>query len=159
MIIVECNPDELLVKKLIPEISKEEYSHGGNKTGVIKRLIKRNAGEGFVGIIDKDPGDSPPGYFSEYKLVEEIEKYDIELYETSNKTKLIVLYPNLEGWIIKAAHFSHILLKDFNLPDDEDELHEIINANLKEFEKLVDRLKNENKYLDNLRKILLETHK
>jgi len=121
-------------------------------------LIRKNDGEGLVGIIDSDPSKYPPGFFHRYQQIEVFEDYDIELYVASNKTKLIILYPNLEGWIIRAAHFSHIKLRDFSLPDDETELHEIINANLKNFEKLLDKLKNENKFLIKLKNMLLEFH-
>ena len=161
MILVECDPDEVLVKTLIPNLTKNDYSHAGNNTGVIKRLIKEIEGTGHIGIIDKDPGSIPPGYFSKFDLVQEWESLNIELLTAPNNAKLIVLYPNLEGWSITATRFIHLKLKDYSLPESEKELHKTINEkpNLMKFAELIKDLEQKSKHVQQLKAILIKYHK
>lgn len=161
MILVECDPDEVLVRTLFPNLTKNDYSHAGNNTGVIKRLITKIEGTGHIGIIDKDPGSIPPGYFNKFDLVQEWESLNIELLKAPNNAKLIVLYPNLEGWSITATRFIHLKLKDYSLPESEKELHKIINEkpNLLKFAKLITDLEKKSKHVQELKAILMEYHK
>ncbi|MHA1400863.1 MAG: hypothetical protein ACTSQE_11005 [Candidatus Heimdallarchaeaceae archaeon] len=158
MILIECDPDEILVKTLISNITKKGYSHARNKTEVIKKLIRNKVGNRYIGIVDKDPGSKPPGYFNQFRLKERLESIDIEIFESQNQAKLVVLYPDLEGWIITAAHFVHVNLKDFSLPDSADDLHKIITEkpNLRKFIELVKYLESRSNHLKKLKTILTE---
>ncbi|MHA1224222.1 MAG: hypothetical protein ACTSP3_13430 [Candidatus Heimdallarchaeaceae archaeon] len=160
MILVECNADEALIKNLIPELRKAEFSHEGNKTGVIKRLIRNQNGSGFVGLIDQDPDSNPPGYYYKFQVVEAHESLNITILKASNNSTLVELYPNLEGWIIQASRFVHIYPKDFGLSDSENELHKelLIKSNLQKFDSLLNEVKIKSKNLQQLESELRKFH-
>lgn len=155
MILIECNADECLVKSLFTNLRNEEYSHSGNKSELIKRMLNFADGTGSVGLIDADPGSNPPAYFDRYNLIEHLEDFDIDVYKASNNSILVSLYPNLEGWIIRTSNFSHINLINFNLPNEERALHKIINSKLDKFNELLIELNN-SKYLQALKAKIAE---
>lgn len=95
MILVECYADERLVRTLLPELSKKEYSHAGNKTGVIKRLIKIKNGKKYIGLVDRDPHSNPPGFFHNFTLLENHEESKISIYFFKKKTMLNLSLLNL----------------------------------------------------------------
>jgi len=157
MILVECYADERLIRTLLPELSKREYSHAGNKTGVIKRLIRTRNGKKCIGLVDRDPHTNPPGFFHYFTLLENLEELKISIYfYRENNAKLVVIEPELEGWIISIAHSIHLKLKDYSLPEDPDKLHEVINEkrNLDNFSRLVSDLLHRSDHLSRLKEIL-----
>ena len=136
MIFVECKPDEILVKKLIPSMRKQ-IIHAGNVSEVCKKLLKfKNS----IGLVDEDPGRIWPPYKEQLlNNVRVEEKYDIKIvYDKKRNNYLILLSPRLEEWICKVVKNAKISLNDYGLSDDPEKLHEIINANLDKFEKLLD---------------------
>ena len=140
MILFECYADERLVRTLLPELSKKEYSHAGNKTEVIKRLNKTKNGRKYIGLVDRDPHSNPPGFFHYFTLLKNFEELKMSIYSfKENNAKLVVIEPELEGWIINVAHSIHFKLRDYGLPEDPDKLHEVINEkrNLDNFSRLV----------------------
>ena len=90
MIIVECNPDKFVVKRIVPG---QKIEHGGGKTGVLRRLGKER--RRVVGIVDGDPHVRPPGGMREY--IEENSTGGIRLLrrEDNEAKKLIELSPDL----------------------------------------------------------------
>ena len=139
MIYVECKPDSLLVRE-ITNISKREIIHLGNKSEVCKRLRSRN---NCVGLVDEDPTSGQPSYLKEMRLEENLSESDIKIRSDKNGNRLIVLCPRLEGWILKRVKEAGINIKDYSLPDSERELHEVINIDLRKFERLIIDLKND----------------
>ncbi|MCG3257343.1 MAG: hypothetical protein KAU62_14685 [Candidatus Heimdallarchaeota archaeon] len=160
MILVECNADEALINNLFPDFNKSEFSHEGNKTGVIKRLIRNQNSSGFVGLIDQDPGTNPPGYYHKFHIIETHEGLNFKILKASNNSILVELYPNLEGWIIHAAHVVHIPPKDFGLSDSENELHKelLIKSNIPKFNNLLNDVKIKSKNLQKLESELRKFH-
>ena len=91
-----------------------------------------------MGLVDEDPKStqSRPRVMNEFLLREN--KHAIKVYHhQSNRNQLIVLCPDLENWITRAAAASKIKLSTFNLPNKAGALHNIINSRLPNFEKLI----------------------
>ena len=138
MIFVECKPDFSLARLFV---QRKEIKHAGNKS---------------EGIIDEDPGKPYPSLFQNFSLKNSFDDAKIKIYEAKNGSKLILLSPMLEKWIIDAAKESKVNIKKFNLPEDENELHEIINANIKRFEMLLKELISKSTRLNCLKGELLK---
>lgn len=140
MHIVECDSDVVLVSELA-SISRKNIMHAYGKHRVLRRLIYKDTDS--IGIVDQDPLRPQPvkflqrfsrnQYFSAHKL--EILRYE------KRSNSLIMLYPKLEDWVLEAAKSSGIRLRNYNLPSNPDELHEIINFKLNRFRQLVHDLK------------------
>ena len=131
MIYIECYADEVLIKSILSNITRKEYAHSGNKAAVIKQLIKQNDGSGHIGLVDKDPGSHPPAYYEEFRRESVFNQLEIELMKASNGSRLVVISPNLEDWVISSAHFIHVRLRDYRLPEDSRELHKKLLSNKK----------------------------
>ncbi|MHA1143689.1 MAG: hypothetical protein ACTSRW_03060 [Candidatus Helarchaeota archaeon] len=155
MIFVECKADEKLVKILIRGYPIK-IRHSGNKSGVIKRLIKD---ENNVGMIDEDPGKPIPKSFNEkFQLFKEYNEFNLKLFQEPKKNNLIVqICPRLEEWIIDACYKSRINLNEYKLPNDPMRLHSIINVHPNKIEKLLKTLKN-SMQLKRLKKIFINFH-
>ena len=133
-VLFEGPPDEILLKCLGVKATKD----GRHKSGVLKELTKR---EGLVGLVDEDPKNtqSRPKTMNEFRFIEK--KLAVELYcHRDNDNYLIVLCPDLESWIIKAAKMSKVDLDLFNLPKKASALHNIINSRLSNTERLINEL-------------------
>ena len=149
-IVLECKPDEVLIKSL--GYTRKMITHQPNKGAVINYL-QRNPG--VIGIVDEDPGAANPTYM--YKFQEETpEKFDIEnLFVRKEKTRLIILKPRLEDWILKYAKKSNINLQKYSLPETGRKLHKIINSHLPKFALMINEmLEKENEALMHLKKII-----
>ena len=153
MIYVECDPDFVLVKS-ITDIPKREIVHEGGKGNVFKKLKKN---QNSKGLVDEDPMCSQPKYVEKMKVEEDLSPHGIKiLYDNSNNNYLFVLYPRLEGWILKATKEAKIDIKKYGLPNDEEKLHKIINIRIDKFEKLIKDLKEKSKMLKTLAKLIRE---
>lgn len=131
-IVLECNPDEVLVKAL--GYTRKMITHQPNRGEVINYL-KRNPA--VIGIIDDDPGSAKPTFFSKF-LPETMVKFDIESYCIPKAgTRLIIIKPRLEEWILVQAARSEIDLNHHSLPTNGKELHKIINYRLPRFESMI----------------------
>lgn len=121
MIIVECNPDKYVIKRIIP---RKRIIHGGGKTEVLRELGEQRRA---VGIVDEDPNSNPPGEMKKY--IKEDTRDTIELLRRKNDAMkcLIQLSPDLEGWLINRAARNGIRMEDYNLPNDRKKLHDIAN--------------------------------
>ncbi|MDI6811481.1 MAG: hypothetical protein QMD80_07425 [archaeon] len=78
------------------------------------------------------------------------------LHDNSKNNDLLVLCPRLEEWVLKAAKEADINIKKYNLPDDSEQLHKVINIDINKFEKLVNNLKGKSKMIKALEKSLKE---
>jgi len=133
LIIVECNNDETLVKVL--GIKKKDIDHQPGKSRVIKALLKDR---GRLGIVDSDPGKSQPKECLSFNRIEETQ--DLTLLCKGN-AHLCVIYPDLEGWIIKRAKLNHYDLKEYDIPDTAQDMHKVPDLHLgKGYTELLERL-------------------
>lgn len=148
MIFVECNADKTLVRNL--GIAKNEIIHSGNKGDVCNSLKKAKNSKG---LVDEDPLSTQPSYIKELKSV--LHESGIKLfYHEKNRNHLIVLCPRLEDWILKAVEELELNVEDYSLANDAGELHENININLKQFEKLLEDIKEKSNRMKTLRNLL-----
>lgn len=131
-IAIECNADEALVKAL--GYTRKMISHQFSKGEVINYL-KRN--EHAIGVVDDDPGSARPTYFSNFE-VSVGEKFGIELLKIPHlETKLIVIKPRLEEWILRQANDLELDLKTYSIPNNGRELHKVINTRIPQFEAML----------------------
>jgi len=136
MIYVECLPDRTLVKVL--GVPKRKIEHAGDKGRICNRLEKTYNSKG---LIDEDPLSSQPNYIKRLKLISS-DKGEIRLlYDEKAENHLIILSPRLEGWILKAAKEAEVDIRKHGLPDEEHELHKVINMRLKEFENFLEEIR------------------
>jgi len=153
MIYVECDPDFVLVKS-ITNIPKREINHARGKPDICRKLRKK---QNSKGLVDEDPMCSQPKYVEKMKVEEDLSPHGIKiLYDSSNNNYLFVLCPRLEEWILKATKEAKIDIKKYGLPNDEEELHKIINIRIDKFEKLIKDLKEKSKMLKTLAKLIRE---
>lgn len=153
-ILVECNPDKLLVKKL--GVPKKSIIHAGSKSEVCKRLEKKMTNS--VGLIDEDPFSVQPRYIRKLKVLENPQRFGIKvLFDEEKNNSIIVLSPRLEEWIIEASREARIDLEKYKLPRDGNTLHKVINSNLSKFENLLDELINKSERVEVLKNILEES--
>ena len=146
MIYTECKLDSSLVRIL--GIPKKQINHQQGKSEVCKQLEKR---ENLIGMVDEDPSSVQPSYLKRLPVKEDLPTYGLKiLNDTSKHNDLIILCPKLEDWILKAAKDAGIDIKRYNLPDDGDELHKVINTDPRKFERLVNDLKGKSKMLEAL---------
>jgi len=140
MIYVECKPDAHLVQTL-SGLGKKKVRHESNKSEICKRLEKERE---VAALIDEDPQSPKESYLrtleTNPKLLR-ISKYHLKIFADKKDNTVIVLSPRLEGWILKIARANKVDPKNFDLPDNENRLHEIINNKLDKFELLINALK------------------
>jgi len=152
MIYTECKPDSTLVKIL--GNPKKQIIHLGGKPEVCKQLAKR---ENRRGLVDDDPFSIQPPYLKKLRVMEDLSHYGLKiLNDTSKNNVLIILCPRLEEWVLEAAKEAGIDIKRYNLPDDGEQFHKVINIDLRKFEKLVNDLKVKSKMMKALEKALKE---
>lgn len=79
-----------------------------------------------------------------FKKIKENINVGISVLKAGNDSRLVVLYPRLEQWILEAAKEARVDIKKFGLPNDEITLHEIININLEKYKELLKVLQKRN---------------
>lgn len=130
---IECLPDELLIKKL--GFSQKVISHHFGKSKVFKKL---ESVQNHFAMVDEDPGSPQTSYEKSLRLIEEAE--GIKQYADNSGNKIFVLKGKLEDWTISICKQHKIKLKAFGLPEKPNELHDVINQRLQNFEKLIEYL-------------------
>lgn len=143
MLFVECKPDFALIISLSC-LPKEKVEHAGNKTGVLRKLVKgsdRPNYENSIGIVDEDPLSMQVPDFRKFNEIESLQEYGIRIlrYKWLNN-HIVVLCPQLEGWIINASREANVDVSRYGLPCDPNTLHALINANIESFGKLLEEL-------------------
>jgi hypothetical protein len=156
MILVECDPDNVLVNMLGIENKEIECARGiGN---VSNKLKKRK--ECKLGLVDEDPdpGKTVPNYFKEFELIEDKDEIKL-LYHKEDKKYVIMLCPRLEEWILKVVKLANMDMSNYNLPSNADDLHKITIAMTKfedYFVNLIKDLKGKSKELKTLENLIKE---
>ncbi len=151
---IECLPDRKLIQKIVVT-DRRNIIHSGNKTKVFFDLM--NNYDSSFGIVDEDPWSIQPKSMAYFRVKKDYPAHEFTVfYEDSRNNILIMIRPRLEEWIINASINEQIdLRRDYNLSNNGDELHDIINPNLHKFELLLDDLipisDRIQKLMDNLR--------
>lgn len=138
MILIECNPDEELVKSL--GVSRKLILHK-DKYRIIKELRKSWSN---IAIIDEDP-DSPmdEDYTSSLTFLEEKKHLRIKVFiDQQRQHKVIILCPRIEGWAISNFNKLGIDMSNYGLPNNDKELKKVINYRLRQWSKLLDSNQN-----------------
>lgn len=130
---VECKPDELLVSML--GFNKKSVTHHQGKSRVFKTLGKI---KNQLAMVDEDPDSAKTSYEKALQFIEESES--IKYYADKSGNKIYFLKGKLEDWIVGVCKQHKIKLSDFGLPEKSDDLHEVINYRLQNFERLIESL-------------------
>jgi hypothetical protein len=138
LIYVECNPDELLVKKYGFIKRNIKHSYGKSKIG---KFLEKNRGQ--IALVDEDPDGTPIPYFkkTDFSLVTQGNGYTIK-NDSRRNHMIIEIKPYLEEWILNACKDARVNIREFNLPNDPISLHHVINSNLNKLERLLEELLN-----------------
>jgi len=157
VLFVECKPDYSLATLM----SSKKVEHAGNKSGVLRKLVRGSGVPNFensMGMIDEDPQSSQNPDLRQFTELERLNKARIKVlhYRWLNNS-LVVLCPRLEEWIIAAAREAQIYLRDYDLPDDPVALHEVINLRTDRFEDLVKALVGRSSRIRELQRVLRES--
>jgi len=150
MYLVECKPDAVLVQ-ILTRTSRRNIEHAGNKTELLKRLVKSTDSKG---IADEDPWAYQPSLLSRFEETrnQNLATCEIRIYRQRGRNNLLVmLCPRLEDWILKAANEANINLQRFGLPNNAEELHRLINIRTDNFEKLVENIKDKSDRIKRLK--------
>jgi hypothetical protein len=122
MIHLECDNDEPLIMALGKPI--RNISHHAGKGRGSKGLSNSRCVNDF-GLIDQDPGQPPPPYLRQYKVVEECSKLGLVLSKHPSEGKhLIEIQPDLEPWLYRIGPAVGIKPTDHRLPEKPSGLHE-----------------------------------
>lgn len=161
MILVECKPDRALIKLLLETIPSKKIKCVGGKSEVIKSLNNTNHQKlqqysNVLGLIDEDPGKPLPKIFDNFEKIESATKNDLYLYcHSTNKRYIVSLNPRLEEWILKSAEEIGINVEKYHLPRNPNDFHDMVNASLEKYQKLIQELQFSDR-LTSLKSILLE---
>lgn len=131
--------------KLIVNIKESQVRHKGGKTRVINELIKeRKREENYIGIIDEDPGSPGPQkeFKRLFKLERKEEKLGIKIYGNEKGDKIIMLCPDLEGWLFKIIKRNQLNLDEFGFSKKFEEFKKQIKSDIKGCERLINNIKN-----------------
>jgi hypothetical protein len=138
MIFLECDNDEAVVRGLgFPRGAVEHHASKGR----VAKFLKKAAGGKHFGLVDQDPGASPPGYFREFDLIEERPALRLNRYRHRRDGKeLIEIQPDLEPWLYSAAAQAGLKPQDFHLPERHQQLHDNPKAHARKVRDLVQEL-------------------
>jgi len=152
MIYVECKPDFTLVKTL--GIPKKEIIHSRGKPNVCKQLEKQG---NCKGLLDEDPFTTQPPYLKKLLIKRDLSEYDLILLNDAHRNNdLVILCPRLEEWVLKAAREVKIDVRNYNLPNDAERLHKVVNINIGKFELLIRDLNAKSNKIEMLKQLLVE---
>ena len=150
MMYVECKPDFALVR-FVTNIPKREIIHGQGKYEVCKQLARKG---NCKAVIDEDPQSVQPRYLERLTLREEPAEKGLKvMHDESNDNLVVILCPDLEGWILGAAKEIGVNIAKYNLPSSPAKLHRVINLDLGKFEQLLEDLKTSQR-LKTLRRLI-----
>jgi hypothetical protein len=130
---VECLPDEALVKKL--GFTRKMVTHHSGKGRVFHNLKSET---NQLAMVDEDPESAKTHYEKNLTFVNE--SHGIKLYTDKSDNKIIFLKGKLEDWIVALSYQSRIVLSDYGLPEKPNDLHDVINQRLSQFENLIEHL-------------------
>ena len=137
MIYVECKPDALLVGALT-NLPKREIVHELKAKYEILGRISR--GSHLRAMIDEDPGANQPAYLRRMRVLQDLPESGLRLLGDEASNRVIVLRPRLEEWVIRAARETGLDMDRYGLPSEGRKLHQVINVDLRKFERVIDDL-------------------
>ena len=111
LIIVECNPDEFLVRLL----GFSQIKHAGGRDKVLEK-VKKNYGS--MGSLDEDPDTNRSPERKKYVEIETGSNIKLLSEKNDKSRKVIEICPRLEDWILIRARRNRIYPADFDLPND-----------------------------------------
>lgn len=149
LIIVECNPDEFLVRLL----GFSQIKHGGGKGKVLEKVKEKS---GSIGIIDEDPDSNQSKERKEYVEIESVSSIKLLNKKNDKSKKVVEICPRLEDWILIRARQNRIDPRDYELPNDPDELHSPHIEKKKNFQEFMKRLVNNDSEIETLKGWLTE---
>lgn len=137
MIFVECKADEVLVRTLTGLPRREVIHELKGKPEVVKKVSEHN---GSKGMVDEDPQATQPRYLKLMEVVRDLDQRGLRLLGDARDNRIVLLRPRLEDWVKRAAQDAGVPLADYSLPDDPERLHQVINVDLRKFERLANAL-------------------
>ncbi len=122
MIHLECDNDETLM--LAMGVPRRAISHHAGK-GRVSKALSNASRSSDIGLIDEDPGQPPPRYLREFRLVEEAITLGLVLYRHPVEGKrLIEIRPDLEPWLYQIGPVVGVHPIEYRLPDVPSGLHQ-----------------------------------
>jgi hypothetical protein len=127
--LVEDGPHKSLLCFL--GIGRKDIRVMGSKGNVIKRLRDR---PGDTGMVDEDPASTQTQCreLANYHEVDKSEGLRLLAREKGGGQRLIVLCPEIEGWLLQRARMCSVDPKQYYLRDTAKELHELLHYEKKE---------------------------
>jgi hypothetical protein len=120
-ILTECYIDTLLAKTVSPPT--KGYNHQHSCTKVLKTMEEKFSNNAALGIIDNDK--SVPEDLNKFSL---LKKHNEQLFVYKHKNKphyVVKIGKAAEDFILKNAAKCNIVLSEYNLPADLEELKRI----------------------------------
>ena len=122
MIHLECDNDESLM--LAMGVPRRAMSHHAGK-GRVSKALSNSSCSSDIGLIDEDPGQPPPRYLREFRLVEESTALGLVLYQHPLEGKrLIEIRPDLEPWLYRIGPIVGVHPIQHRLPGVPSGLHQ-----------------------------------
>lgn len=140
MIYLECKPDAALVRGLTGLTRRQIVHEFKGKYDVCKRVSGQTE---CKALVDEDPGSIQPPYLARINLARELSQQDLKVFRDESRSNLVVVMcPKLEDWILKAAEEAGLDVREhrYGLPAGARRLHQVINADLSKFERLLQDL-------------------
>ena len=125
---VECNPDEVIVR-FLTGLSGRNIIHDFRGKYELCKLLRLRRND--IALIDEDPGKLQPSYLKQITPVENLTHLGLKTYvDNSRNNRIVLICPELEGWILRAVRDSGLRMDTYNLPDSSTALQRVINARL-----------------------------
>jgi len=152
MYLVECKLDAPLVESLTLT-SRKNIRQAGSKSELLRKLTERYVD--FKGVVDEDPWSVQPPHLRKFREKENLISYGLKVMHQSRRNNtLVILCPRLEEWILEASREADIGLERYSLPDDPARLHQHVNIQIDQFQKVVEKLRTESNRLKKLERYL-----
>ena len=138
MLYVECTADEALARHL--GLTRRDVSHELNKDEVLKRISETS---NSLGMVDEDPNSPIPIQFGRMLKREDFSQWGtLQYLDGRMSNQVIVLRPDLEGWLIRSARDAGISIAEapYSLPVNPKSLHRVINDRLYKLQLVVNAL-------------------
>ena len=132
----ECRPEECLLTNLNFAGALAQHHNG---SGTICELLSKE--KELIGWIDEDPTANHHPYYKRMCRKVISDKYGLKYcYDPATGNKLIIVKPKMEDWIIGIAKKYKVNLEDYDLSNDPNELHKIINFKINKFQEVLHKL-------------------
>lgn len=152
MIVVECYSDEFLVKSM--GFPRKKIKHGGGIGNVVRAVSKKEKG---IGIIDEDPHSNQPKEMEKYDEADKNDTIKLLVKKDDNRKRIIQISPYFEPWLINRARQNQISPKDFGLPDDPKEMHDVLHIERnRNYQNFVNKLVEADEEINTIKKWIKE---